>query len=45
MAFFMDKMYLDLTKSFDNDFKESVHLESFPNSEDSKIDNKLSVIL
>ena len=39
--FFMDKMYLDLTKSFDNDFKESVHLESFPNSEDSKIDNKL----
>ena len=37
----MDKMYLDLTKSFDNDFKESVHLESFPNSEDSKIDNKL----
>jgi len=39
--FFMDKMYLDLTKSFDNDFKESVHLESFPNSEDSKIDIKL----
>ena len=39
--FFMDKMYLDLTKSFDNDFKECVHLDSFPNSEYSKKDNKL----
>ena len=39
--FFTDKMYLDLTRNIDQDFKESIHLENFPESDISKIDRKL----
>ena len=39
--FFTDKMYLDLTRNIDKNFKESVHLENFPKSDGSKIDRKL----
>ena len=39
--FFTDKMYLDLTRNINQDFKESIHLENFPESDISKIDRKL----
>ena len=34
-------MYLDLTRNINQDFKESIHLENFPESDISKIDRKL----
>ena len=39
--FFMDKMFQDLTRNVDGKFSESVHLESFPVSDASKIDKDL----
>ena len=39
--FFMDKMFQDLTRNVDGKFSESVHLESFPVSDTSKIDKDL----
>ena len=39
--FFMDKMFQDLTRNIDGKFSESVHLESFPVSDTSKIDKDL----
>ena len=39
--FFMDKMFQDLTRNIDGKFSESVHLESFPVSDASKIDKDL----
>ena len=39
--FFMDRLYIDLTKNIKNDFSESIHLEEFPVADISKIDLKL----
>jgi len=39
--FFMDKIFQDLTRNIDGKFSESVHLESFPVSDASKIDKDL----
>ena len=39
--FFMDRLYIDLTKNISKDYSESIHLEDFPVADNSKIDLKL----
>ncbi|MBR39942.1 MAG: isoleucine--tRNA ligase [Flavobacteriaceae bacterium] len=39
--FFMDRLYIDLTKNITKDYSESIHLEDFPVADNSKIDLKL----
>ena len=39
--FFMDRLFIDLTKNLNHKFSESIHLEDFPVSDRSKIDLKL----
>ena len=39
--FFMDRLYIDLTKNISKDYPESIHLEDFPVADNSKIDLKL----
>ena len=39
--FFMDKLFIDLTKNIKGGYNESIHLEDFPVIDESKIDLKL----
>ena len=39
--FFMDRLFIDLSKNLNQSFSESIHLENFPISDKSKIDKKL----
>ncbi|MAU30415.1 MAG: isoleucine--tRNA ligase [Flavobacteriaceae bacterium] len=39
--FFMDRLYVDLTKNINKNYSESIHLEDFPVADNSKIDLKL----
>ena len=39
--FFMDRLYIDLTKNIGKNYSESIHLEDFPVADNSKIDLRL----
>ena len=39
--FFMDRLFIDLTRNINNNYSESIHLEDFPVADKSKIDLKL----
>ena len=39
--FFMDRLFIDLSKNLNQSFSESIHLENFPIADKSKIDKKL----
>ena len=39
--FFMDRLFIDLSKNLNQSFSESIHLENFPVADKSKIDRKL----
>ena len=39
--FFMDRLFIDLSKNLNQSFSESIHLENFPVADKSKIDKKL----